>query len=138
MTHQRRQFINILIAISLLVILLQAMPQNGPAIKFFVGDTALDEKDGVDAKDLAQLKIKIVTDDKSYTINKWRLYIRRSTELGLPREGSGEELHLHNAVVQSGDVVVVELEPLTHIDVSGKKEKVTPSTEMKYISIKIK
>lgn len=138
MKHQLRHCIILLIAISMLGILPQGSPQSDPEIKFFVGDTALDAKDGVDAKDLAQLRIKVVPDSKSYTFHKWRLYIRRSTELGLPREGSGEELHLHNAVTQKGDVIVVEVQTLIYTDANGKRENVKITTDMKFVSIPVK
>ncbi|MEI9917430.1 MAG: hypothetical protein WDO14_01345 [Bacteroidota bacterium] len=64
---------------------MQVNAQNtSPTIKFYVGDKELNEKDGVDAKDLPDLKIKVVPNSESYTITNWRLYIRRDAELGSP------------------------------------------------------
>ncbi|HEX8061151.1 MAG TPA: hypothetical protein VF473_09465, partial [Cyclobacteriaceae bacterium] len=134
---------NAFVVICLLGTFLQARAQNAaPTIKFYIGDTALDEKNGVAAKDLPQLKIKVTPDEAHpndvYNVSHWTLYIRHNATLGPAREGIGEPLHLTSTAGAVGDVIVVEFRTVTRTDADGKKEKVLMNEEMKYLSIAIK
>lgn len=119
-----------------------AQSASSPSVKFCLGENVLDATKGVAAADLPQLKIKVVPDSQfandKFVLRSWSMFLRRGQELGSPIEGSGEALNLVNSIVSSGDVIVVEVHTVLHTDANGKSEKVTLTTENKYLTIPIK
>jgi hypothetical protein len=137
-----------LLLICLVTYSLNSGAQNvkGVAVRFFAGETEVDATKGVELKNVPQLLIKVVPDNEmaaahpnaKYEIRSWRMYLRRGTDLGTSIEGSGEDLHLNNFMGQKGDVIVVEVSTVIRVDADGKREKLAPTTELKYATIAVR